>query len=72
MGLPELITGSLEEYSSLALRLAEDAAYLGALRSRLAAHRQTSRLFDAGEFAGDLEKAYIAIWENCGRRVVAS
>jgi predicted O-linked N-acetylglucosamine transferase (SPINDLY family) len=63
VGLPELITRSLDEYYSLALRLARDAAHLGALRSRLAANRTTSRLFDAGQFARNLEKAYITMWE---------
>jgi predicted O-linked N-acetylglucosamine transferase (SPINDLY family) len=63
VGLPELTTMSLNEYYSLALRLARDAAYLGELRSRLAANRKTSRLFDAGQFAGNLEKAYLTMWE---------
>ena len=63
VGLPELITRSLEEYYSLALRLASDAAYLGELRSRLAANRRTSPLFDAGQFARNLEKAYLTMWE---------
>jgi len=63
VGLPELITRSLDEYHSLALRLASDAAYLGGLRSRLAANRKTSRLFDAGQFARNLEKAYVTMRE---------
>jgi predicted O-linked N-acetylglucosamine transferase (SPINDLY family) len=58
-----LITRSLDEYHSLALRLASDAAYLGGLRSRLAANRKTSRLFDAGQFARNLEKAYVTMRE---------
>ncbi len=63
VGLPELITRSLDEYYSLALQLARDAAHLGGLRSRLAANQKTSRLFDAGQFALNLEKAYVAMWE---------
>ncbi len=63
VGLPELITRSPDEYYRLALRLASDAAYLGGLRSRLAANRKTSPLFDAGQFARNLEKAYITMWE---------
>jgi protein O-GlcNAc transferase len=58
-----LITRSLDEYHSLALRLASDAAYLGVLRSRLAANRETSRLVDARQFARSLEKAYVTMWE---------
>ena len=63
VGLPELITRSLDEYYLLALRLARDAAQLDALRSRLAAHGKTSRLFDAGQFARNLEQAYVTMWE---------
>jgi len=63
IGLAEWIARSLDEYYSLALRLASDAAYLGGLRSRLAANRKTSRLFDAGQFARNLEKAYATMWE---------
>jgi predicted O-linked N-acetylglucosamine transferase (SPINDLY family) len=63
VGMPELITRSLDEYYSLALQLARDAAYLGGLRSRLAANRKTSRLFDAGQFALNLEKAYVTMRE---------
>ena len=63
LGLPELVTTSLEDYQAMALRLARDTAYLGGLRSRLAANRKASRLFDAGRFARNLEKAYVTMWE---------
>jgi len=63
LGLPELITTSLRDYEELALRLARDASLLKDLRERLQANRTTSRLFDAGQFARNLEKAYVAMWE---------
>jgi predicted O-linked N-acetylglucosamine transferase (SPINDLY family) len=63
IGLSELVTSSLGEYQAMALRLARDANLLGDLRARLAANRKTSRLFDAGQFARNLEKAYITMWE---------
>ncbi len=64
IGLPELITTSFAEYKALALRLAHDAKMLADLRARLAANRQTSSLFDATQFARNLEKAYVQMWES--------
>ena len=64
IGLPELITTSLDDYEHLALRLANDAALLAELRSRLISNRATSSLFDAGRFARNLEKAYLTMWET--------
>ncbi len=63
MDLPELVTTSLEDYQALALRLARDADLLARLRSRLEANRKRSPLFDAAQFARNLEKAYLTMWE---------
>ena len=63
LGLPELITTSLEDYEGTALRLARDPEQLRKLRNRLEANRKTSRLFDGGRFARNLEKAYATMWE---------
>jgi len=63
IGLPELITTSLQEYEELALRLARDGDLLNELRARLQANRKTSRLFDGGQFARSLEQAYVKMWE---------
>jgi predicted O-linked N-acetylglucosamine transferase (SPINDLY family) len=63
IGLPELVTTSLEDYQALALRLARDAEPLTGLRARLEANRKTSRLFDAGRFARSIEEAYRTMWE---------
>jgi protein O-GlcNAc transferase len=64
IGLPELITTSFDAYKALALRLARDAKMLADLRARLAVNRLTSSLFDATQFARNLEKAYIRMWEH--------
>jgi predicted O-linked N-acetylglucosamine transferase (SPINDLY family) len=61
IGLPELITTSLEQYRDTALRLARKGDALAELKSRLEANRAKSRLFDAGQFARHLEKAYSAM-----------
>lgn len=63
-GLPELITGSLEEYRMLALRLARDPAVLRALRARLAETRMSSALFDSARYTRNLEALYRRMWER--------
>jgi predicted O-linked N-acetylglucosamine transferase (SPINDLY family) len=56
-GLPDLITGSLDDYERLAHALATDSQRLEDVRSRVAA-AQASSLFDAESFARDLERVY--------------
>jgi predicted O-linked N-acetylglucosamine transferase (SPINDLY family) len=63
-GLPELITGSLEEYRALVLDLTRDAARRERLRDRLAALRGTSPLFDPSRFVSALEHAYTTMWQR--------
>jgi predicted O-linked N-acetylglucosamine transferase (SPINDLY family) len=58
IGLPELVTHSREEYEELAVSLAGEPGRLGALRSRLHAHRDTWPLFDCTRFTRHLEAAY--------------
>jgi protein O-GlcNAc transferase len=63
LGLPELIATSLDDYEAAALRLARDRDCLADLRARLEANRTTCGLFDGGQFARKLEKAYSTMWE---------
>ena len=63
VGLPELVTDTLEGYEALALRLATDASDLGAIRRKLAQYRQTQPLFDIGRLRHEIEAAYIKMWE---------
>jgi predicted O-linked N-acetylglucosamine transferase (SPINDLY family) len=62
IGLPELITHSLEEYESLAVRLARNPGELIVLRQKLSKHRLTEPLFDTPRFVKNLEKAYEQMW----------
>ncbi|HYH23541.1 MAG TPA: tetratricopeptide repeat protein [Azospirillum sp.] len=62
VGLPELAMESLEAYAAAALRLANDPAALGALKTRLAAGRDGAVLWDTDRLARDLERAYAAMW----------
>lgn len=64
VGLPELITRSLEEYEALALRLARQPDELRALREKLSRNRTTAPLFDTPAFARHLEAAYQQMWSN--------
>ena len=62
--LAELVTGSLDEYESLALRLATDRAYLDDVRRRLAAGRDSAPLFDSAAFTKELEALFLEIAEG--------
>lgn len=65
IGLPELISDTLECHRDLALRLSEDRALLASYRARLAANRLTTPLFDSARFARHIEAGYEAIWRRC-------
>jgi predicted O-linked N-acetylglucosamine transferase (SPINDLY family) len=64
VGLPELVTGSLEAYEALALRLANDPALLGGLRAKLERNRLEHPLFDSQRFCRHIESAYATMWEQ--------
>ena len=63
IGLPELITHSLEEYEALAVKLANNPVELQEIRRRLARNRLVAPLFDTPRFAGNLETAYKEMWK---------
>jgi protein O-GlcNAc transferase len=67
VGLPELITHSLEEYETLALRLAREPSLLASIKSKLARHRNTHPLFDTDRLRRHIESAYITMWERYQR-----
>jgi protein O-GlcNAc transferase len=63
VGLPELITHSLDEYEALALKLARDSAAWASLGAKLARNRTTHPLFDTKRFSRNLETAFVTMWE---------
>jgi len=63
VGLPELVTSSLEEYQALALKLARGDRLLGELRARLERNRASAPLFDTDRFRRHIESAYRTMWE---------
>jgi len=73
IGLPELVTASLEDYEQAALALAGTPQRLIALRHKLATNRDASALFDLPKSAQHIEAAYTRMWQNwcSGRMPVA-
>jgi len=63
VGLPELVTDNLQDYESLALRLATDASLLRGLLERLKQNRLTYPLFDTDRYRRHIEAAYTNMWE---------
>ena len=61
VGLDELVASSLQEYEALALRLAQDQAYLAAIKGKLARNRNTSILFDTKRATRHIESAYLTM-----------
>lgn len=61
VGMPELITHSLDEYEALALALARDPERLAGLKRKLEQNRLTTPLFDSKLFARHIEAAYEAM-----------
>jgi predicted O-linked N-acetylglucosamine transferase (SPINDLY family) len=63
IGLPEMITHSLQEYESLAIALAHQPERLVQIRQKLSKHRITAPLFNTPGFVRDLEHGYQQIWQ---------
>lgn len=59
VGLPQLVAATPEAYEDLAVALAGDPARMSGFRRHLA--RRDSPLFDAGTFAGHIERAFEAM-----------
>ena len=69
IGLPELITTSLADYETLALKLAREPPFLAAIKAKLARNRETYPLFDTARFTRNIEAAYVTMWERHRRCV---
>ena len=64
VGLPELITDSVEAYESLAQKLACDHHALDKIREKLKNNREHCTLFDSHRFCLHIEKAFETMVEN--------
>jgi protein O-GlcNAc transferase len=67
IGLPELITTSLEDYESLALKLVGEPSLLASIKAKLARNRDTTPLFDTARITRQIEAAYTTMWERYQR-----
>ncbi|MEE8284463.1 MAG: tetratricopeptide repeat protein, partial [Alphaproteobacteria bacterium] len=64
VGLPELVTDSLDQYAALALNLARDRDALEAIREKLARNIKTEPLYDTDLYRRHLEAAYHTMWQR--------
>ncbi|NTW51245.1 MAG: tetratricopeptide repeat protein [Chlorobiaceae bacterium] len=64
IGLPELITSSLEAYEALAIELATYPEKLAELRLKLEKNRLSTPLFDSERFTRSIEAAYEKMYER--------
>jgi predicted O-linked N-acetylglucosamine transferase (SPINDLY family) len=64
VGLPELITTSVEEYECKAIELAQNRTVLAQLKAKLERNRLTMPLFDGKLFAKHLEAAFTAMYDR--------
>jgi predicted O-linked N-acetylglucosamine transferase (SPINDLY family) len=64
VGLPELITRSLDEYEVRAIKLAKDAPLLAGIRAKLAHNRDTQPLFNGDRFTLHIEGAFTVMWKR--------
>jgi protein O-GlcNAc transferase len=64
VGLPELVTASPEDYARKALALARDPRSLAEIRATLQQNRDASPLFDLPRLAGNIEAAYVRMWQS--------
>ncbi|MBD2461995.1 tetratricopeptide repeat protein [Oscillatoria sp. FACHB-1407] len=63
VGLPELITPSLEAYEQQAIQLAQHPQTLHALKTKLATQRLTMPLYDTERSVRAIEQAYQMMWQ---------
>jgi protein O-GlcNAc transferase len=64
LGLPELITRSLEDYEQIAVALGNDPARLQGLREKLASQREVMPLFDTPRYAVDMLRLFEKMHER--------
>jgi protein O-GlcNAc transferase len=64
VGLPELITHSLDDYEALALKLAREPDLLASIKQKLARNRLGAPLFDTERYTRHIEAAFTTMWER--------
>ena len=64
IGLPELITITLESHEQMAIDLASDPQKLAVIRRELERNRSTTPLFNTSLYTKHIETAYDAMYER--------
>jgi predicted O-linked N-acetylglucosamine transferase (SPINDLY family) len=64
IGMGELVTASMDDYETLALRIAREPAFLKQLQERLHRNRTSHPLFDTDRYRRNLESAYLRMWQT--------
>ena len=64
VGLPELVTHSIDEYEKTAIELARHRDQLDLLKTKLAAKRFSSQLFDTSLYVKHLENAFELMYQR--------
>jgi predicted O-linked N-acetylglucosamine transferase (SPINDLY family) len=64
IGLPELITNSLEEYERVAIELGANQEKLNSLKAKLVENTKKEALFNTPLFVKNLESAYIQMYQR--------
>jgi len=64
VGMPEMVTHSLQEYENVAIELAQNPKKLKILKTKLADNIGKYPLFDTVNFTRKLEQAYKMMWQN--------
>jgi predicted O-linked N-acetylglucosamine transferase (SPINDLY family) len=65
IGLPELVTKSLDAYEARASELASDRAQLAEVKTKLLRNRDSYPLFDTRRYTRHLEAAFTTMWQRC-------
>ncbi len=64
IGLPELITSTMQEYEHLAIELARKPEKMRRVRENLERNRRSTILFDTARFTRNIEKAFETMYER--------
>jgi len=64
VGLPDLVTHTLDDYRALALKLAHSPQILAVLRQHLTEKRMQLPLFDTPRLTAGLEALYGLMWQR--------
>jgi len=63
LGMAELVTHTVEEYESLALKLALDPVLLAKVKRKLICNREVEPIFNMSRLCRHIEIAYTTMWK---------